>query len=447
MLYTNGMKILLSDGSGLTARQVAGRLSQSGHGVEVLSPEWLCLCRLTRHVRRVHRVPSYGPDPLGWLDAALAVYLRGGFDLLFPTQEQVAVLSHAAGRLADAGIRTAVPPFEALRAVQDKVSASATLGALGIPQPTTAFLGSADDLRAWPSLPVFVKTPIGTATTGVRRIDSAAALRACADELEAAGAFAGAGGPGGPGGTGGAGGRALGVIAQAPAAGPLVMVQSVFAHGEMVAAHANLRVREGARGGASHKRSLDHPAAVVGHLESLGRSLRWHGGLSADAILTDAGPVFIDVNPRLVEPGNAWRSGVDLVGALVDVARGGVPDAQPPGRPGVATHQLLLAVLAAGAQGRGRRGAAAEIWAALTHSGHYRGSVEELTPVRGDPRAALPVVMAAAMMLARPALWRVLAAGSVAGYALTPAGWDTLLTTPPAHRAPTDAQRPCRAGS
>jgi hypothetical protein len=437
------MKILLSDGSGLTARQVAGRLSESGHGVEVLSPEWLCLCRLTRHVRRVHGVPSYGADPFRWLDAALAVYLRGGFDLLFPTQEQVAVLSHAAGRLADAGIRTAVPSFEALRAVQDKVSASATLGALGIPQPATAFIGSADDLRAWPSLPVFVKTPIGTATTGVRRIDSAAALGCCADELEAAGAFASADGSGGAGGPCGPGGGTLGVIAQEPAAGPLVMVQTVFAHGEMVAAHANLRVREGARGGASHKRSLDHPATVVRHLASLGRSLGWHGGLSADAILTDAGPVLIDINPRLVEPGNAWRSGVDLVGALVDVARGRVPDAQPQGRPGVATHQLLLAVLAAGAQGRGRRGAAAEIWAALTRSGLYRGSTEELTPARGDLRAPLPVVVATAMTLARPALWRPLASGSVAGYALTPAGWDSLLSTPPAQpRAPQDNPPP-----
>jgi hypothetical protein len=215
------------------------------------------------------------------------------------------------------------------------------------------------------------------------------------------------------------------------------MVQTVFAHGEMMAAHANLRVREGARGGASHKRSLDHPAAVVGHLASLGRSLRWHGGLSADAILTDAGPVFIDINPRLVEPGNAWRSGVDLVGALVDVACGRVPDTRPPGRPGVATHQLLLAVLAAGAQGRGRRGAAAEIWAALTRSGPYQGSTEELTPVRGDLRAPLPVVVAMALMLARPALWHLLASGSVAGYALTPAGWDSLLSTPPTQpRAP-----------
>ena len=280
---------------------------------------------------------------------------------------------------------------------------------------------------------MFVKLPIGTATTGVRRVESAAALDAVAADLEAAGAFAGDGG----------------VVAQQPASGPLVMVQTVFVRGELVAAHANLRVREGPRGGASHKRSLDDPGRVVGPLEKLGRALRWHGGLSADAILTDAGPLFIDINPRLVEPGNAWRSGVDLVGALLEACADPPPDPgrpgagppappsrqpaarQPAGHGGVATHQLLVAVLGAGEQGRGRRGAAAEIAAALTHTGSYRGSAEELTPARRDPRAATPVLMAAAAVMIRPALWRWFASGSVAGYALTPAGWESLLRTPP----------------
>jgi len=64
------MKILLSDGSGLTARQAAGRLGGSGHRVEVLSPDGLCLSRCTRHVRPVHRVPGYGWDQ--WLIASPA---------------------------------------------------------------------------------------------------------------------------------------------------------------------------------------------------------------------------------------------------------------------------------------------------------------------------------------------------------------------------------------
>ena len=75
------MKVLLTDGSGLTARQCATRLAAAGHVVEALSPDPLCLCRFTRHVARLHRVPAYGSDPLGWLGAALDVYRLGRFDL------------------------------------------------------------------------------------------------------------------------------------------------------------------------------------------------------------------------------------------------------------------------------------------------------------------------------------------------------------------------------
>jgi predicted ATP-grasp superfamily ATP-dependent carboligase len=35
--------------------------------------------------------------------------------------------------------------------------------------------------------------------------------------------------------------------------------------------------------------------------------------LSLDLIVTDEGPLVIDVNPRLVEPMNALLAGVDLV--------------------------------------------------------------------------------------------------------------------------------------
>jgi uncharacterized protein YbjT (DUF2867 family) len=81
------MRILLSDGTGLTARQSATLLSRAGHQVEALSPDPLCLCRFTRRVRRVHHVPAYGSDPFGWLDAALAVAAHRRIDVLFPTQE------------------------------------------------------------------------------------------------------------------------------------------------------------------------------------------------------------------------------------------------------------------------------------------------------------------------------------------------------------------------
>ena len=67
------MRVLLSDGAGLTARQCATLLSLAGHEVAALCAGRLCLCRFTRHVRRVHRVPPCGTDPFGWLDAALEI--------------------------------------------------------------------------------------------------------------------------------------------------------------------------------------------------------------------------------------------------------------------------------------------------------------------------------------------------------------------------------------
>jgi hypothetical protein len=356
----------------------------------------------------VHRVPPYGDDPLAWLDAALVVYTTGRFDVLLPTQEQVAVLSGCRRRVTDAGVSTAVPSFDALSAVQDKVTAHGTLARLGLGQPDGRVVNSAGELSSCDLWPAYAKTPIGTATTGVKLVDNAAEAAVLASAWDAAGVFSG-----GP------------VLVQAPCEGPLVMIQTVFSEGELVASHINFRVREGASGGASHKRSVDLPA-VRKDLSRLGADLHWHGALSADAIVTDAGPIYIDINPRLVEPANAWRSGVDLVGALLDVARDQPPLAQAPGRQGVATHQLLLAVLGAAQHQHTRRAVAQELADAALHRSSYRGSAEELTPTRGDFRTILPVAAASIVTLVHPNTWRWFSSGAVSNYALTPNGWRAI---------------------
>ncbi|MBV8950283.1 MAG: ATP-grasp domain-containing protein [Actinobacteria bacterium] len=403
------MRVLLTDGSGLTARQVATQLAAAGHTVEVLTPDPFALTRFTTHVRRVHRVPRYGTDPFAWLDAALAVYTNGAFDVLFPTHEQVAVLSRSPARLHDAGVVTAVPSFEALAEVQDKVRAHSTLTRLSLATPATEVARSAAELAAWERVPVFLKAPIGTATSGVVYATHRDELAATASAWDADGAFDDGGG----------------ALVQTPVTGPLVMVQSVFERGELVAAHANVRVREGTRGGASHKRSIDLPEARE-HLQTLGAALRWHGALSADAILTDAGPVYIDVNPRLVEPGNAWRAGVDLVDALLRVARGEPRKMQAPGRADIATHQLLLAVTSAAHDRAPRRAVLRELLDAGRQRGTYRDSVEELTPLHRDPRTLIPVGVAVAANVVHPSIWEALSSGAVANYALTPKAWQAL---------------------
>lgn len=405
------MLILLSDGAGLTSRQVATVLARAGHRVEALSPRGLCLARMTRHVRRVHDVPPVGRDPHRWLDAALGVAARRGADLLLPVQEQVAVMALGRDRIEAAGLATAVPSFEALAQVQDKVSAYRTLARLGVPQPPAVIAASAAELADAAVLPVFVKTPIGTASAGVRRVCSREELGRLAGEYERLGVFAEAGS----------------VLVQQPVAGPLVMVQAVFADGELVAFHACERVREGTSGGASHKRGRPLPRARE-QMARLGAALTWHGALSADVIDGPEGPVFIDINPRLVEPANALAAGVDLTGALVQVALTGTSRPQPDGTPGARTHQLLLAVLGTAQRGR-RRDVARELADAALRRGSYRDSREELTPGRGDLLAPLPVAVTALATLAWPPAWRRFVGGSAGAYALTPAAWGELTRT------------------
>lgn len=396
------MRILLSEGSGLTSRQVAGRLGSLGHEVEILSSSKICLTRFTRHVRAVHRVPRFGLDPFGWLDAAERIAGMRKIDLLFPTQEQVTVLS---ARQKSLRVATIVPPFASLARVQDKISAFRTLKAIGAPQPETFMLSSADDLADVSSYPVFVKRPVSTASSGVRRATNARELETVAREL-------------------GLGQSEL--IAQSQVSAPLAMVQAVADKGRLVAHHACLRLREGVGGGASLKESTVLPG-LADTLARLVASLDWHGALSMDLIVSDRGPVIIDVNPRLVEPANALAAGVDLVAAMLDIARDALPQQQSSGSTGVRTRQTLLAILGAAEQ-HGTRGAVLrEALDAVFARSDYAGSIEELTPVAGDPVAAVPVIAALAASLIHPPLWRKFHAGAVGPYAVTPEAWGEIL--------------------
>lgn len=406
------MRILLSEGSGLTARQVARRLSELGHEVEVLSSSAICLARFTRHVRALHHVPRFGDDPFAWCDAAVQVARRRRADLLFPTQEQVTIL---AARRDSLGVATIVPDFAALERVQDKLSAWRALAAIGVPQPATVVVATDADLDGVTTFPAYVKRPIGTASMGVRRVATRDQLRAAARAL----------------GLGGADGA---LIVQAAVEGPLAMVQAVADRGRLVAHHANLRLREGVGGGAALKESIT-VAGLRELLAGLVGGLAWHGALSLDVILSAQGPQVIDVNPRLVEPANALAAGVDLVGAMLDLARGAAPPEQPPGRAGIRTHQALLAALGAAEHDGRRRVILREACDAIRARGAYAGSTEELTPLAGDPCAAIPLGIALTLALIHPRLWRVFHARTAGTYAVTAQAWRAIVAEA-AHRHP-----------
>jgi glutathione synthase/RimK-type ligase-like ATP-grasp enzyme len=412
MLYINGMRVLLTEGAGLTSRQVATQLDRQGHDVSAIVCDPFCLDRFTRHVGKLHRGPSFGADPLAWFDQMLVVARRAQIDVVFPTQEQVAVLSHQLPRLTEAGLATAVPPFTSLLRVQDKISAWRTLEELDVPQPHSMVVQTSADASVWSTFPAYVKAPVATSSIGVRRVGDHTALHEAVEYFVGAGATAHGG-----------------VLVQHALEGMFVMAQCVFDRGSLMAFHANQRVREGANGSASAKTSLHQPS-LRGDLARLGRALDWHGALSVDAIVAGERAYVIDVNPRLVEPGNALASGTDMTGALLAVATGQGVAAPAVKLADVRTHQLLMAVLGTAQRTGRRRSVVAEIARAATHRGVYRHSREELLPLHQDWRAIAPMAAAALATLARPQLYRVFTEGAVSHYALRPAGWQQLRGAP-----------------
>ncbi len=414
------MRILLTEGAGLTSRQVATQLDDMGHEVSVVAADPLCLARFTRHVRALLPVPPFGRQPLIWFDHLLDVAVAGQFDVVFPTQEQVAVLSHQLPRLLEAGIATAVPPFSSLVQVHDKVSARATLERLGIAQPRSMVLQNASELAGWRVFPAYVKSPLGTGSTGVTRVTDAPAMAHAFEHFMAAGASENGG-----------------VLVQEALDGTFVMAQCVFDAGSLLAFHAVERVHEGAKGSASAKTSLDMPR-LRQELASMGRALDWHGGLSVDAIEVDGEAFVIDVNARLVEPANALAAGTDLVAAFLAVALHVSAQPLPPSRAGVRTHQFLMALLGTAQHSGRRRKVLTEIACCVMRRGIYAGSAEELLPWQRDWRTIALLVSASVATLCRPALWRLFTDGAVSRYALAAEGWRQLRqSSPVAELSPT----------
>src|SRR5712664_1003978 len=92
-------KLLLSEGSSLSAREAITVLGLAGHRVELVSSEPLCLGRFSRFVRRVHRLPASGADPDGYLAGVLDIVKARAIDALLPVHEQAYLFAAARKRL------------------------------------------------------------------------------------------------------------------------------------------------------------------------------------------------------------------------------------------------------------------------------------------------------------------------------------------------------------
>ncbi len=386
------MRVLLSEGSSTSAREAITVLGLTGHHVEICDPDLHCLGRFSRFVRRFHRCPAISDDPNGYLSFMQGLLSHERFDVLLPIHEQGLLFAAAPARWR-ALTRIALPSFASYRTAHSKAGFSRLLDEIGLPQPPTRIVRSAQELHRIAACPCVVKTAIGTASRGTWIIRNR-------DELAAAIADLTTDQPREPDGD---------LLVQDYVAGTIEHAQAVFATGRLVAMHAYRQIMPGAGGGDAVKESVER-GEVRNHLARLGERLAWHGALSVDYIWPEGGggPQYIDCNPRLVEPMSAYLAGLDLVELLLQVSSGKSPAAAPPSRAGVRTHLSMQSLLGCGLRGGTRRELLRELWRLLVGTGFYANSNEELTPVRVDWLSAAPLMLLTLILLIHPGWARAL---------------------------------------
>ena len=128
-------RVLLSEGSSLTARETMTILGSRGIGVDVASASGWPLASFSTWCRGVRRVPSAERDPVGYLRAIDALLASGRYRALLATHEQAWLLAAGREHLPHASGRLAVAEVSAFEQVQSKIAFAGLCDELGIPQP------------------------------------------------------------------------------------------------------------------------------------------------------------------------------------------------------------------------------------------------------------------------------------------------------------------------
>ncbi len=396
------MRILLPEGSSLSARQAVNALASSDYEIDVCDPDEWCICRFSRNVHKVYRTPAINEDPITYLNAVMTVLTERHYDVLLPIHENAYLFANEYDQLSKL-TRIPIASFEAFERVQSKVEFMRLLEELDLPHPKTKYALAVDDVLNCANFPVYVKAPFGTAGSGTWLVKDPAGLKDVALRLERDHSVEG---------------RVQAII-QDVAPGTLCVAQAVFNHGSLLAVHMYEQSKYGVGGSASARIAIDHPV-VREHMQKIGAHLQWHGSLMIDYLFdsTSNQVAYIEANPRPGETMNATESGVNLIQMLVRIAMEDVPSPVLGERIGIRSHSGI-AVLLGIAQRSGSR------WAIFKESvkmmfkqGEYRHSKEDLTPVMKDWPSVVPMLVIFFTLMMRPSSVEVLSAKTIGRYSL-----------------------------
>jgi carbamoylphosphate synthase large subunit len=407
------LRILLSEGSSLSARQTITALGKCGYILDVCDPNPLCISRFSRFVQHYYHCPAVGTNPIGYLKFVINHLKRERYDVLLPVHEQAFLFAKTPDRLP-AGVRVALADFDAFMQVQGKVAFARLMDRLSLPQPLTHIISTRAELETIDRFPCYFKTDYSTAGQGVWLITNRKERDLAALELANIGLLDGT----------------HEIVVQEEATGALCQTQAVFAHGHLLAFHCTQTRGVSVGGGHAARMGVDHPP-VRDHLITLGQTLKWHGPLALDYLFDDATGrlMYIECNPRLVEPMNAMLSGVNLADLTVRVALGELEDTAnlQYRHSGIRSHSLMAILLGVADHGGSRRMLLRTIVQDIRGRGIFAGSKEDLTPIGIDPPSLIPLGVVSGQLLLRPRAAHRIATGAVNAYSLNASSIKTIV--------------------
>jgi len=407
------LKILFTEGASLSARQSLYALG-GRHTIDILDPDPLCQCRFSTHVRRWIRSPHFAREPEEFL-RFLAIQLeKQEYDILFPTHEQVYLLSRfrdVVGR----SVGLALPTFEAMDQMQNKAHFTRVLAELDLPYPETQFVRSREDLLGKWRYPFFLKLAHSTAGAGVFHILCEQQLEQQANALQESGFFNGT----------------REVLVQQPARGVQATIQAVFQRGQLVGCHSFDARQLGVGGMSAARVSADHPI-VREQITTLGSHIQWHGSMFVDYFYDyDTGqPEYIECNPRVGETVNAWLSDVNICELLARVSTNEQVNPTTLGKSGLQTQSFFMILMTLAHEGAGRWRLAQEWFNRLAKRGIYRDSQDELTRPGDDVLSVIPLWWVSLQLLAWPGLAKRIVAKTVKNYSLPETATEVIKAIP-----------------
>ena len=323
-------RLLFLEGSSLTSRETLTVLLKESYKIDVLSPRRFSIAYFSR---LTHRVPIVDVNrfPVDYLRQVSQLLHKTNYKAILPTHEEGWLLANGKQFLPQS-LPIALADKEQFKMLAGKIAFAETADLLGLPTPKWEYVKDADSILL--DYPYWLKADYGTAGRSVYKISSKKDLAEVTSKLTASDEE---------------------WMVQQDIVGDYGQVQAVFDHGELLAVHSSVKVGSGAGGSAAARLSIESKRTRE-HVEKLGQYIQWHGCLTLDFIRRGDQFYYIECNPRMVEPANAYKAGVNFPKIMIELASHSYAKSEVIlGQAGVETHSLMALIIGTAEKTKSRR--------------------------------------------------------------------------------------------